>query len=246
MDEPTTGLHPADIDRLLAIVDRLLAGGNTVVVIEHNLDVVGAADWIIDLGPRGREERRGHRGRGHAGGRRGTARDQPHRTLPEATTGAVAARPASISRTPRRRPVSLKPTSSVVPARIAGARRLPVGPSMAATASAGVLPPTVNRRTCRPLDTMSVAASCSNALASASCSFRLAGTVSVTVIWIGLQKPGSSRATGSTVAVVVPLDCSRHRPVPLFRHTSLRHCNHLPAARKIRRDKSAGSGQTAV
>ncbi len=59
MDEPTTGLHPADIDRLLAIVDRLLAGGNTVVVIEHNLDVVAAADWIVDLGPEG----------GRAGGR---------------------------------------------------------------------------------------------------------------------------------------------------------------------------------
>ena len=53
MDEPTTGLHPADIDRLLAIVDRLLAHGNTVVVIEHNLDVVAAADWIVDLGPEG-------------------------------------------------------------------------------------------------------------------------------------------------------------------------------------------------
>ncbi|MCY4029804.1 MAG: excinuclease ABC subunit UvrA [Acidobacteria bacterium] len=53
MDEPTTGLHPADIDRLLAIVDRLLAGGNTVVVIEHNLDVIVAADWIVDLGPEG-------------------------------------------------------------------------------------------------------------------------------------------------------------------------------------------------
>ena len=53
MDEPTTGLHPADIDRLLAIVDRLLAGGNTVVVIEHNLDVIASADWIIDLGPEG-------------------------------------------------------------------------------------------------------------------------------------------------------------------------------------------------
>ncbi len=59
MDEPTTGLHPADIDRLLTIVDRLLAGGNTVVVIEHNLDVVAAADWIVDLGPEG----------GRAGGR---------------------------------------------------------------------------------------------------------------------------------------------------------------------------------
>ena len=53
MDEPTTGLHPADIDRLLAIVDRLLGGGNTVVVIEHNLDVIVAADWIVDLGPEG-------------------------------------------------------------------------------------------------------------------------------------------------------------------------------------------------
>ncbi len=53
MDEPTTGLHPADIDRLLAIVDRLIAGGNTVVVIEHNPDVIGAADWMVDLGPEG-------------------------------------------------------------------------------------------------------------------------------------------------------------------------------------------------
>ena len=53
MDEPTTGLHPADIDRLLGIVDRLIAGGNTVVVIEHNLYVIAAADWIVDLGPGG-------------------------------------------------------------------------------------------------------------------------------------------------------------------------------------------------
>ena len=53
MDEPTTGLHPADIDRLLGIVDRLIAGGNTMVVVEHNLDVIAAADWIVDLGPEG-------------------------------------------------------------------------------------------------------------------------------------------------------------------------------------------------
>ena len=53
MDEPTTGLHPADIDRLLGIVDRLIAGGNTVVIIEDNLDVIAAADWIVDLGPEG-------------------------------------------------------------------------------------------------------------------------------------------------------------------------------------------------
>ena len=53
MDEPTTGLHPADIDRLLGIVDRLIAGGNTVVIIEDNLDVIAAAYWIVDLGPEG-------------------------------------------------------------------------------------------------------------------------------------------------------------------------------------------------
>ena len=53
MDEPTTGLHPTDIDRLIAIIDRLIAAGNSVVVIEHNLDVIAAADWIVDLGPEG-------------------------------------------------------------------------------------------------------------------------------------------------------------------------------------------------
>ena len=53
MDEPTTGLHAADIDRLLGIIERLIAGDNTVVVIEHNLDVIAAADWLVDLGPEG-------------------------------------------------------------------------------------------------------------------------------------------------------------------------------------------------
>jgi len=53
LDEPTTGLHFADVDRLLQVLFRLRSGGNTVVVIEHNVDVLKSADWLIDLGPEG-------------------------------------------------------------------------------------------------------------------------------------------------------------------------------------------------
>ena len=59
LDEPTTGLHPADVERLLDVLHRLVDAGNTVLVIEHNLDVVKTADYIVDLGPEG----------GDAGGR---------------------------------------------------------------------------------------------------------------------------------------------------------------------------------
>ena len=53
LDEPTTGLHSYDVDKLIKILQRLRSGGNTVIVIEHNLDVIKIADWIVDLGPEG-------------------------------------------------------------------------------------------------------------------------------------------------------------------------------------------------
>jgi len=53
LDEPTTGLHFEDIRKLLGVLTKLVQGGNTVIVIEHNLDVIKSADWIIDMGPEG-------------------------------------------------------------------------------------------------------------------------------------------------------------------------------------------------
>jgi len=83
LDEPTTGLHFDDVRKLLVVLQRLVDGGNTVVVIEHNLDVVKSADWIIDLGPEG----------GDLGGRVvGAGSPETLARIPESVTGDYLAR----------------------------------------------------------------------------------------------------------------------------------------------------------
>ena len=56
LDEPTTGLHPSDVERLVTQLDGLVEAGNTVIVVEHDMRVVGGSDWVMDIGPGAGEE----------------------------------------------------------------------------------------------------------------------------------------------------------------------------------------------
>jgi excinuclease ABC subunit A len=94
LDEPTTGLHPADVERLIAQLDGLVVSGNTVIVVEHDMRVAAGSDWVMDIGP----------GAGDEGGHVvafGTPADgrwvvhKPHRAIPVAVQGPARAAPAS-------------------------------------------------------------------------------------------------------------------------------------------------------
>ena len=124
LDEPTTGLHFHDIEHLLAVLHKLRDEGNTIVVIEHNLDVIKTADWVIDLGPEG----------GHRGGR----------IIAEGTPEEIAAMPQS--HTGRFLSKLLSPPVPAVPEKPAATRSIPAKPTAAKTTA---LKPAAVKKTAR-------------------------------------------------------------------------------------------------
>ncbi|TWU48346.1 excinuclease ABC subunit UvrA [Rubripirellula reticaptiva] len=106
LDEPTTGLHFADIEMLLKVIHRLADHGNTIVIVEHNTDVIKTADWVIDLGPEG-----------GAGGGRIIAQGRPAEvaTVTESYTGAALAKSLGIKRSAPPKPVVRREIAQVSP-----------------------------------------------------------------------------------------------------------------------------------
>ena len=132
LDEPTTGLHFDDIAKLLAAFRKLLEAGHTLLVIEHNLDVIKTADWIIDLGPEGGEDGGQRRRDGHAGA--GRARRRPR--TPAASCRRSSRRQQAVVR--QRRPVILQ--------RAFYARRRSTSLATCSARSCAIAPPKVSPR----------------------------------------------------------------------------------------------------
>jgi excinuclease ABC subunit A len=118
LDEPTTGLHFEDVRKLLGVLDRLVEQGNTVIVIEHNLDVIKHSDWVIDMGPEG----------GGGGGTvvaAGTPEDVA--AVPESHTGRYLAEILATGHTsaPAKRPRRVSAAAAKTPAKTASAKVSP-------------------------------------------------------------------------------------------------------------------------
>jgi excinuclease ABC subunit A len=149
LDEPTTGLHFEDVRKLLGVLDRLVDAGNTVIVIEHNLDVIKTSDWVIDMGPEGGK-------RGGTVVAEGSPEDVA--AVPESHTGrflaevlatghttpvrrprvsAAAAKSAATTAPVTEKAATEKPATKKAPAKKAPAKKAAAGKAPAKNAAAG-------------------------------------------------------------------------------------------------------------